>query len=159
MTAIFTLALIAAAPDKLVSKQWLLGTWKCEDTVGDFHGTYDTSWSTTLDDRWLRQTWDFPARGGKPALKAEALMSYDARRDFWVRFFAMSDGFWAAMRMTETKDGFTWKYVSLAKNRKPETDVPDATLIRRSDQEYVIEGPTYPEGGKMVTEHHVCRKK
>ena len=71
----------------------------------------------------------------------------------------MSDGFWAAMRMTETDSGFSWKYVSLSKDRKPETPGTDATLTRRSDTEYAIDGPTYPENGVSVTEHHLCRKQ
>jgi len=159
MTAI-ALALFLAAPiPKLASAEWLLGTWKCEDTVGDFHGTYETTWSRALGDRWLRQVWNFPARNGNPPQTAELLMTYDPRRDYWVRFFAMSDGMWFAMRMTETKNGFSWKYVSLSANRKPETPEADAVLTRRSDSEYTLDGPTYPEGASMVTEHHVCRKQ
>lgn len=158
MTTI-ALALMLAAPAPLASTQWLLGNWKCEDTVGDFHGTYETTFSLALGDRWLRQVWDFPARNGEPARRAESLMSWDARRNYWVRFFAMSDGMWFAMRMSETKDGFSWKYVSLSKDRKPETEGADAAMTRRSDAEYTIDGPTYPENGKMVTEHHLCRKQ
>jgi hypothetical protein len=25
--------------------------------------------------------------------------------------------------------------------------------------EYVVDGPTYPDNGKLVTEHHVCKKQ
>ena len=34
----------------------------------------------------------------------------------------------------------------------------DATFTKKSDSEYVVDGPTYPENGVRVTEHHVCRK-
>jgi hypothetical protein len=157
------LVLLLAAPveqqQKVASARWLLGTWKCEDTVGAFKGTYATTWSAALGDQWLRQTYDFPARDGRPPQQAEVLMSYDPRRQFWVRFFAMSDGMWFAIRMTQTDSGFDWKYVSLSKDRKPEAPGSDATLTRRSDTEYAIDGPTYPQNGAPVTEHHICRKQ
>jgi hypothetical protein len=157
------LVLLLAAPteqqQRVAAAQWLLGAWRCEDVVGAFKGNYTTTWSVTLGDRWLRQTYDFPARDGKPAQQAEALMSYDPRRQYWVRFFAMSDGMWFAIRMTGTDSGFSWKYVSLSKDRKPETPGSDATLTRRSDTEYAIDGPTYPQNGVTVTEKHVCRKQ
>jgi hypothetical protein len=157
------LFLLAAAPgaqlQKIADARWLVGTWKCQDTVGSFQGTYKTTYAAVLGDAWLEQTYDFPARNGRPPQHAECLMSYDPRRQYWVRFFAMSDGMWFAIRMTETGSGWTWKYVSLSKDRKPETPGPDATLTRGSDSEYTIEGPTYEENGVRVTEHHVCRKQ
>lgn len=50
------------------------------------------------------------------------------------------------------------QYVSFFKTQKPETPGSDATLTRRSDTEYAVDGPTYPENGTLVTEHHVCKK-
>ena len=144
---------------KIAAAKWLVGTWKCEDTVGSFKGTYSTTYEAVLGDLWLKQSWDFPARNGNPAVQAEALMGYDPRRQYWMRFMAMSDGMWFAIRMTETESGWSWKYVSFSKDRKPETPGNDASLSRRSDSEYTIEGPTYPENGARVTEHHVCRKQ
>jgi hypothetical protein len=60
--------------------------------------------------------------------------------------------------MTETGDGWAWKYVSFFKTQKPETPGADATFTKKSDTEYAVDGPTYPENGTLVTEHHVCKK-
>jgi len=157
------LFLMAAASSeqqqKIDAAQCLMGTWNCEDTVGSFKGTYRTTYAPALGNLWLKQTYDFPARNGRPAQQAECLMSYDPRRHYWVRFFAMSDGMWFAIRMTDTETGWAWKYVSLSRDRKPETPDIDTTLTRRSDSEYAVEGPSYEENGARVTEHHVCRKQ
>jgi hypothetical protein len=163
MKPILGVLLLMAAPSseqqqKMAAAQWLVGSWRCEDTVGSFKGTYRSTYAPVLGGAWLKQTYDFPARNGQPAQQAEALMSYDPRRSYWVRFFAMSDGMWFAIRMTETESGWAWKYVSISKERKPETEGVDTTLTRRSDSEYAIEGPTYAQGSERVTEHHVCRK-
>jgi hypothetical protein len=32
------------------------------------------------------------------------------------------------------------------------------TWTKKSDAEYAIDGPEYPQSGKLVTEHHVCKK-
>jgi hypothetical protein len=60
--------------------------------------------------------------------------------------------------MTDTDDGWAWKYASFFRTQKPETPGSDATLTKKSDREYVIDGPSYPEKGTVVTEHHVCKK-
>ena len=33
-----------------------------------------------------------------------------------------------------------------------------AVYTKKSDSEYTVDGPEYPENGKMVTEHHRCTK-
>ena len=33
-----------------------------------------------------------------------------------------------------------------------------AVWTKKGDTEYTVDGPTYPSNGKMVTEHHDCRK-
>jgi hypothetical protein len=32
------------------------------------------------------------------------------------------------------------------------------TWTKKSDAEYAIDGPEYPQNGKLVTEHHLCKK-
>ena len=83
--------------------------------------------------------------------------SEDQRRE-WLPDLASGRKL-AAFGLTETDAGFSWKYVSLSKDRKPETPGSDATLTRRSNAEYSIDGPSYPENGVQVTEHHLCRKQ
>jgi hypothetical protein len=152
----------STAREKIASVHYLVGTWNCAHTVGAFSGKYTTTYSNALGDLWLRQTYDFPATqtagNVEPARQAETLMGYDERRQTWVRFFAMSNGQYFSIRMTDTDDGWAWKYVSFFKTQKPETPGSDATLTKKSDREYVIEGPSYPENGTVVTEHHVCKK-
>ena len=150
------------AQQALSSTDYLVGTWNCGHTVGSFSGKYTTIYTRVLGDRWLKQTYDFPAvqsgPGAEPAIAAEVLMGYDEGRQAWVRFFANSLGQYFAIRMTDTGNGWTWKYISFFPRTKPETPEPDATLTKKSATEYTIDGPTYPENGVTVTEHHVCQK-
>ena len=155
MKIAFLVLLAAATADqrqKIAAARYLVGSWKCEHTVGDFSGTYTTSYKSILGDLWFEQTYEFPDN------TAEALMGYNPQRQYWVRFFVNSEGQWFAIRMTEPANGWTWKYVSFSKDRKPETPDADATFTKRSDTEYTIDGPTYPKDGTRVTEHHVCKK-
>ena len=85
-------------------------------------------------------------------------MGYDAGRKAWVRFFANSTGQYFSIRMTDTDDGWSWKYVSFFKTTRPETPEPDATFAKKSAREYVIDGPSYDQNGARVTEHHRCQK-
>jgi hypothetical protein len=151
------LVLLAAASaeqrQKIAAVRYLVGNWKCEHTVGDFSGAYTTSYKLILRDVWIEQTYEFPEND------AEALMGYVPQRQYWVRFFVNSEGQSFAIRMTDTANGWTWKYVSYSKDRRPETAEPDATFTKRSDTEYTIDGPTYEKDGKRVTEHHVCKKR
>lgn len=150
------------AQQKMASVDYLVGAWSCAHTVGTFSGKYTTAYSKVLGNLWLKQTYDFPrqqtAEGNEPAVTAETLMGYDERRQSWVRFFANSTGQYFAIRMTETDNGWSWKYVSFFKTTKPETPDADATFTKKSDTEYAIDGPSYEENGTRVTEHHSCRK-
>lgn len=162
VTLFFAAAAAAdAAPtarEKIAAARYLLGTWSCVHTVGTFTGKYTTTYRNVLGDLWLEQTYDFPATQEEPARQAETLMGYDERRQAWVRFFAMSNGQYFSIRMTETERGWDWKYVSFFKLKNPETPGSDATFTKKSDTEYTIDGPSYPENGTVVTEHHVCKK-
>jgi hypothetical protein len=141
------------------SYAYLSGTWRCAHQVGSFSGTYTTTYAKAPGDRWLRQVYEFPAANGKPGWQAEAIMGWDDRRQAWVRFLALSTGEYFALRLTEKDGGWSWKYVSFFPRKSAETSEPDAILTRKSDSEYSIEGPTYPQGGQMVTEHHQCKKE
>ena len=173
VTAIVALAIVpasradeaqqtGAAGREMASVNYLFGTWSCAHTVGTFSGKYTTTYSLALGDRWLRETWDFPARnagnGNEGPVSAEALMGYDERREAWVRFFANSLGQHFEIRMTGTPAAWSFKYVSFFPRQRPETPEPDATFTKKSDSEYTIDGPTYPEGTATVTEHHTCHK-
>jgi hypothetical protein len=94
----------------------------------------------------------------EPRIRAETLIGYDENRHAWVRFFANSLGQYFAIRMTETDNGWSFKYVSFFKTARPETPAPDATFTKKSNTEYTVDGPTYPENGTQVTEHHTCHK-
>ena len=149
----------SAQAEKMAAAQYLVGTWKCAHTVGTFSGTYTTTYAKVLGDLWLKQTYDFPATQTEPARQAESFIGYDVGRQYWVRFFAMSNGQYFITRMADAEGGgWSWKYVSISKNRKPETPEADASFARKSDSEYTIDGPSYPEKGTLVTEHHVCKK-
>jgi hypothetical protein len=151
-----------SAREKMASVQYLVGTWSCAHTVGTFSGTYKTTWANALGNLWLRQSYDFPPKqfGDKgDAVRAEFLVGYDEGRQAWVRFGVLSTGQYFAIRMTDTGDGgWSWKYVSFFKRSQPETVDPDATFTKRSNSEYVVDGPSYEEDGKPVREHHVCKK-
>lgn len=151
-----------AAVQEMMSVGYLIGTWSCAHTVGTFSGTYTTTYSMALGNRWLREIWNFPpgnaGNGNESAVTAEALMGYDERRQAWVRFFANSLGQHFEIRMTDTPNGWAFKYASFFPRTRPETPEPDATFAKKSNTEYAIDGPTYPEGATTVTEHHTCRK-
>jgi len=146
----------------MASVDYLISTWSCAHTVGTFSGRYKTTYSKVLGDRWLAETWEFPApqasEGTQAAVTAAALMSYDERRQTWVRFFANSRGQHFEIRMTDVPNGWTFKYTSFFTLSRPETPEPDATFSKKSDTEYVIDGPTYPQGETRITEHHTCHK-
>jgi hypothetical protein len=152
----------ATAQQKVAAVQYLVGTWNCAHTVGTFSGTYTTHWSNALGNLWLRQVYDFPpapAQEAAVATHAEFLTGYDERRQAWVRFGILSTGQYFAIRMTETDGGWSWKYVSFFSRSTPETADSDATFTKRSDSEYVVDGPSYKQGSALVREHHVCKKQ
>ena len=151
----------ATAQQKIASVDYLVGTWSCAHTVGTFSGKYTTMYTKVLGNLWLKQTYDFPpaqfAGHTEPAVTADALIGYDEGRGQWVRFFANSTGQYFSIRMKEMGNGWSYTYVSFfgTKAEKPEAD---ATFTKKSDTEYLIDGPTYPENGTQVTEHHTCHK-
>jgi len=166
VAALFSASSAQAAPtarQKIASVQYLVGTWRCAHTVGTFSGTYTTTYASALGDLWLRQAYDFPPRQlqeNQQAEHAEALFGYDEGRQTWVRFLTLSTGQYFAMRMTDAGGGgWSWKYVSFFPRKTAETPGSDATFTKKSDAEYAIDGPTYPENGTLVTEHHVCKKQ
>ena len=147
--------------EKISGVNYLVGTWSCAHQVGDFSGKYKTTYEKVLGGRWLKETYDFPPGqfGGNPQpVTAEARIGYDNRQGQWVRFFADSVGDYFSIRMKDTGNGWTYQYVSFFVT-VPEKTGADATFTKKSDTEYVIDGPTYPENGKQVTEHHQCRKQ
>jgi hypothetical protein len=153
----------ATSRQKIESVSYLVGTWNCDHTVGTFAGKYSTTYSKVLGGLWLKQTYDFPPQQTKegttePAINAETLMGFDERRQAWVRFFANSEGLYFPIRMTDTGNGWSWKYVSFFPRTKPETSEPDATFTKKTDKEYTIDGPSYEQNGTRVTEHHTCHK-
>jgi hypothetical protein len=172
--AVITLATLASSPaapspqekkataqQKMATVDYLVGTWSCGHTVGTFSGNYKTTYTKVLGNLWLRQTYDFPPRqfgsSNETTVTAEALIGYDGNRGQWVRFFATSTGEYFPLRMKETSNGWAFRYISFFAS-KPETAEADATFTKKSDTEYLIDGPTYPENGTQVTEHHSCRK-
>lgn len=153
----------STSQQELASVQYLVGTWSCAHTVGAFSGTYTTTYSNALGNHWLKQTYDFPTIGNASApavpVQSEWLMGYDEGRQNWVRFGAMSNGQYFAIRMADTGSGWAWKYVTLFKRTTPETPDTDAVFSKVSDSEYKVDGPTYPDNGVTVTEHHDCKKQ
>ena len=160
MLAFLFIAALAAttSQDAVDAHAYLVGIWNCTFTVGAAGGDYTTTWSRVLDGRWLKQTYDQRKQPRTEAFQAEYLVGYDPRAGQWVRFGAMTTGQYFAIRMTDTRDGWGWKYVSLFHTR-PGDGTYDTTFTRKSDTYYTVDGPTYPgPTGAMQTEHHECRK-
>ena len=140
-----------APTDNLQSVAFLVGTWSCRHTVGDFSGTYTTTYAATLGDRWLKQVYDFPAAGEEGPVHAEYFLSYDPRVDQWVRFGAHSNAQYYGMVGKRANDVWSWSYVLPGPSGK-------VVWTKQSDVEYAVDGPSYPKNGTLVTEHHRCRK-
>jgi hypothetical protein len=151
-----------APTQELASVNYLIGTWSCAHTVGTFSGRYTTTYSKALGDRWLKQIWDFPAQDAgnrnQGSVIAESLMGFDEQRQSWVRFFANSLGQHFEIRITDTPNGWSYKYATFFPRKTPETAAPDAIFTKKSETEYTVDGPTYPQGTVMVTKHHTCHK-
>jgi hypothetical protein len=142
----------AAPSQEMQFARFFVGTWNCAHTVGDFSGTYTTTISNSLGNRWLKQTYDFPTLGdGVGPVNAEYFIGYDPRVQSWLRFGAMSDGQYFAMRGTRSGNTWSWNYVL------PGTS-GNAAYTKQSDSEFTVDGPSYPQNGKSVTEHHTCKK-
>lgn len=156
----FAAALAAMTPQQAIDAHaYLIGTWNCTYTVGDEGGSYTTTWSRVLDGMWLKQTYDQPKQPRAEPFKAEYFVGYDPRAGQWVRFGAMTTGQYFAIRMTDTPDGWGWRYVSLFRAPRADNGPYDTTFTRKADAYYTVDGPTYPNAkGAMQTEHHQCRK-
>ncbi len=141
------------AQEAASSMAFLVGTWHCAHMVGDFSGTYTEQFERTMGGRWLKQSYDFPATQQEPAVHAEYFFEYDPRgAGRWIRFGAHSNGQYYGMRSTSTGEtGWAWEYVLPAPGAS-------ATWTKKSENEYTIDGPSYPENGRTVTEHHDCKK-
>lgn len=150
------------AKEKMATMDFLVGSWDCAHTVGPFSGKYTTQYTKPLGDLWLREIYNFPAQqfGGDNSepVTAEALIGYDGRRGQWVRFFGTSKGEFYPLRMKETANGWVYQYVTFFGNNAERSEA-DATFTKKSATEYEILGPTYPENGQQVTEHHICHKQ
>lgn len=142
---------LTTGTDKIQAVEFLVGTWNCKHTVGDFSGTYVTTYASTLGDRWLKQTYDFPAAGADAPVHAEYFLSYDPRIDQWVRFGAHSNGQYYGVIGKRADNVWSWRYVLPG---------PSGSVVwtKQSDVEYTVDGPSYAQNGKLVTEHHTCRK-
>ncbi|HEY4439708.1 MAG TPA: hypothetical protein VGN14_04600 [Candidatus Elarobacter sp.] len=144
-----TVAPAGAAADPL---DFLAGRWHCAHTVGDFSGTYVERFERTLRGRWLRQTYEFPATGDQPEARAEYFIGFDPRVSRVVRFGAHDNGMYFAMRTTSLTDTtMVFEYVLPGPGAT-------ATWTKHGGREYTIDGPSYPQNGRTVTEHHDCRK-
>jgi hypothetical protein len=139
------------ATQAMKSVQYLVGTWNCAHTVGDFSGTYTTNFASALGDLWLRQRYEFPATNTDPAWRGEFFLGYDGRASRWARFGAMSTGQYFGMVSRSTGDSWLWVYVLPGVSGT-------ATWTKKSDSEFTIDGPDYSMNGKPVTEHHICKK-
>jgi len=139
------------AQQEMQSVQFLVGKWSCRHTVGDFSGTYATTYAATLGSAWLEQSYDFPATRDEAAVHADYFLGYDVRVDRWVRFGAHSNAQYYGMLGTRADNVWSWSYVLPGLAGR-------AVWTKQSDTEYTVDGPSYPANGKRVTEHHDCRK-
>jgi hypothetical protein len=146
--------------EALASRQYLIGSWNCAHTYGTFSGTYTTTYENVLGNRWIKQVYNFPPSDTTPAMEGDWLMRYDADRQAWVRFGAMTTGQYFVIRMRDISPTTTaWKYIGVFRTVNPDTP-SDATFTKVSDTEYTVDGPTYNLNGTgpTVTEHHDCKK-
>ncbi len=117
---VFAVVLIAApasaqtiptAQQEMQSAQFLVGKWSCTHTVGDFSGTYTTTYASVLGSAWLEQTYDFPVTREDAAVHADYFLGYDVRVDRWVRFGAHSNAQYYGMLGTRADNVWSWSYV------------------------------------------------
>jgi hypothetical protein len=144
----------ATPSTEMATAQFLVGKWSCLHTTdSEQAGMYTTTYASVLGDRWLKQTFDFPATTTDPALQGEWILGYDVKRQRWVRFGAMSDGLYFAMFGSRSGDTWSWSYVLPGQSEEVAT-----TYTKTSDSQYKVDGPSYPVNGRMITEHHLCNK-
>ncbi|HVH09184.1 MAG TPA: hypothetical protein VM736_05250 [Gemmatimonadales bacterium] len=139
------------ADDEGQAAQFLVGKWTCTHTAGDFSGAYTMVYTSVFGGRWLKQTFEFPATGEGPAVETEYFLSYDARIPQWVRFGAHSNGQYYGTVGKRAGNVWSWTYVLPGRGAS-------AVWTKKSAVEYAVDGPSYPQGGKVITEHHSCRK-
>jgi hypothetical protein len=142
----------SGAQQAMNSRQYLVGRWNCAHTVGDFSGTYITSFANALGGGWLRQTYEFPATATEPAWTAEFLTGYDGRLSRWVRMGVLSTGPYFGMVSRDLGDGWMWVYAF------PGASGATATWTKKSDSEFTIDGPQYIQNGRPMSERHTCKK-
>jgi len=135
--------------DEENAADFLVGSWQCADTVGDYTASYTITVTKALDGRWLREIYQWHDATPR-ALSGEYFLSYDPRVKKWIRIGAMNDGMYFSMVGVRAGDDWTFGYALPG----PGT----AVYSRRSDTDYTVLGPTYKENGKVVTEHHGCHK-
>lgn len=68
-----------------------------------------------------------------------------------VRFGAHSNAMYFGMVGKRSENVWSWNYVLPGRSGS-------VVWTKKSDTEYAVDGPTYPQDGKMVTEHHICKK-
>ena len=141
----------ASDKDEMQLAQFLLGRWSCKHTVGDFSGTYTTTYTSAMGGAWIEQVYDFPATGPEAPVHAEYFLSYDGRIPQWVRFGAHSNAQYYGMVGERLGNIWSWNYVLPGRSGS-------VVWTKKSDTEYAVDGPSYPQAGKLVTEHHTCTK-
>lgn len=158
-SAILLLAVSSAAraspsvSEAMQSVQYLVGTWNCAHTVGDFSGTYVMSFAKDLGDRWLKQTWDFPATATDPEIHSEYFLGYDPRLPGWIHFGAPHQR--SVLCDENDEPGQRTLVVAVrASWHQWQCDMDQEVGRRVRDRR----PPEYPQDGKLVTEHHLCKK-
>jgi hypothetical protein len=141
----------ASDKDEMQLAQFLVGKWSCKHTVGDFSGTYTTTYTSAMGGAWIEQVYDFPATGSEAPVHAEYFLSYDGRIPQWVRFGAHSNAQYYGMVGERLGNIWSWNYVLPGRSGS-------VVWTKKSDTEYAVDGPSYPQAGKLVTEHHTCIK-
>jgi len=141
----------ASDKDEMQLAQFLVGKWNCKHTVGDFSGTYTTTYTSAMGGAWIEQVYDFPATASEAPVHAEYFLSYDGRIPQWVRFGAHSNAQYYGMVGERLGNIWSWNYVLPGRSGS-------VVWTKKSDTEYAVDGPSYPQAGKMVTEHHTCTK-
>ena len=138
------------AAEEQRAADFLIGTWQCADTVGDYNGSYTITVTKALDDRWLRELYQWHNPATPRELSGEYFLSYDPRVKKWIRIGAMNDGMYFSMVGQHAGDDWTFGYALPGRGK--------AVYTKKSDAEYTVLGPSYQENGKLVTEHHGCHK-
>ncbi len=156
IAAVFATAPVSAQTrandkDEMQFAQFFVGKWDCKHTVGDFSGTYTTTYTSAMRGAWIEQVYDFPATKSEPLVHAEYFLSYDGRLPQWVRFGAHSNAQYYGMVGERFGNIWSWNYVLPGRSGS-------VVWTKKSDTEYTVDGPSYPQAGKIVTEHHTCTK-